>query len=259
MSATTSFDVRVCPAGPHVAEITWSRPPNNFIDAELTRGIADALQSLESDSSCRAVVLAPEGKHFCGGANLASRDRTQDTDAASALYREAIRLFKTTKPIVAAVQGAAIGGGLGLALAADFRVISDDARLSANFSRLGYFPGFGLTFTLPRLIGVQQASLLLYTGRRVRAEEAVDIGLAEMMVSRNELRSSSLTLAIEIAESAPLSVTAIRARMRADLAASVASAIAFESAEQARLRVTQDFREGVQAAAQRRPPSFTGR
>lgn len=258
MSATPSFEPQIRSAAPHVAEIVWSRPPNNHLDAELVRGIAEALEALDADPSCRAVVLAPEGKHFCGGANLAGRARSLDNDAAGELYRQALRMFRTAKPVVAAVQGAAIGGGLGLALAADFRVLSDDARLSANFSRLGYFPGFGLTVTLARLVGVQKASLLLYSGRRVPAQEALGMGLAEAIAARSELRSASIAFAAEIAGSAPLSVTAIRSRMRAGLAASVEAAIAFESAEQVRLRATKDFAEGVQASAERRPPSFTG-
>ena len=255
---TTAFEPRIHPAGQHVFELQWSRPPNNFIDAELVRGIAQALETLDQEPDCRAVVLAPEGKHFCGGANLAGRDRSRDTDAAGSLYAEAVRLFRTTKPIVAAVQGGAIGGGLGLALAADFRVVADDVRMSANFSQLGYYPGFGLTATLPRLIGAQQTALLLYTGRRIKADEALKIGLAEQVVPRAELGRASLDFAAEIATSAPLSVLAIRARLRGSLAQTVIDALAIESAEQGRLRKTSDFVEGVKAGAERRPPVFGG-
>lgn len=125
---------------------------------------------------------------------------------------------------------------LGLALTADFRIAADDAKFSANFSRLCYYPGFGLTVTLPRLVGLQQASLMLCTGRRVAAADAVRMGLAESLVPRSELEDSSLAFASEIAESAPLSVVAIRRRMREGLADAVEAAIALESAEQARAR-----------------------
>ena len=252
------FEPRIHAAGQHVFEIQWSRPPNNFIDAELARGIADALEALDREPDCRVVVLAPAGKHFCGGANLAGRDRSRDTGAAGALYAEAVRLFRTTKPIVASVAGGAIGGGLGLALAADFRVVADDVRMSANFSQLGYYPGFGLTATLPRLIGAQQAAFLLYTGRRVKADESARMGLADQVAPRAELRDASLAFAAEIASSAPLSVQAIRARMRGALAQTVVDALAIESAEQGRLRTTSDFLEGVKASVERRPPVFTG-
>ena len=255
---SNAFEPRIHAAAPHVFEIQWSRLPSNFIDAELARAIAQALEALDQEPDCRVVLLAPAGRHFCGGANLAQRDRARDTDAAGALYAEAVRLFRTTKPIVASVQGAAIGGGLGMALAADFRVVADDVRMSANFSRLGYYPGFGLTATLPRLIGRQQAALLLYTGRRIKADEAIKIGLAEKVAPRSDLHSASLAFAAEIAASAPLSVLAIRARMRGSLAQTVVDALAIEAVEQARLRNTSDFVEGVKASAERRPPVFIG-
>ncbi|HEX4325250.1 MAG TPA: enoyl-CoA hydratase/isomerase family protein [Burkholderiales bacterium] len=258
MTETQKTDVQVRIAGAHVAELIWSRPPNNYIDAALVREIADTLEQLDATPACRVVVLAPEGKHFCAGSNLAARDRARDDGAVSDLYGEARRLFRTAKPLVAAVNGGAIGGGLGLALAADFRIVADDARLSANFSRLGYFPGFGMTATLPRLIGQQRAAQMFYTGRRVGAEEAVALGLAERMAPRAELRAAALAFAEEIAGSGPLSVMAIRARLRSGLAEAVDEAIALESAQQARLRQTRDFVEGVAAVAERRTPVFGG-
>ena len=130
MSASPCSEPQIRSAAPHVAEIVWSRPPNNHLDAELVRAIAEALEALDADPSCRAVVLAPEGKHFCGGANLAGRARSLDSDAAGELYRQASRMFRTVKPVVAAVQGAAIGGGLGLALAACRRLRAADGARS---------------------------------------------------------------------------------------------------------------------------------
>lgn len=241
----------------HVAELVWTRPPNNFLDVDLLREICDALDMLDSENGCRVVVLAPGGKHFCAGSDLAGRKRTDDQDASSSLYAQALRLFNTKKPLIAAVQGAAIGAGLGLALAADFRVVADDVRLSANFSRLGYFPGFGLTATLPRLIGIQKASMLLYSGKRVQANEAIALGLADVAVPRTELRDAAFEFALQFAESAPLSVVAIRSRLRADIRASIAEVISCETGEQGKLRTTKDFLEGVRASAERRLPSFT--
>ena len=104
------------------------------------------------------------------------------------------------------MHGAAVGGGLGLALVADFRVTCQEARFSANFNRLGFHPGFGLTATLPRLVGAQQAALLFYTGRRIPGDEAVRIGLADVLVPQAEVRSAAQALALEIAQSAPLAV-----------------------------------------------------
>jgi enoyl-CoA hydratase/carnithine racemase len=170
-----------------------------------------------------------------------------------------MRLFSLKKPIVAAVQGAAIGGGLGLAIAADFRVVSPSSRLSANFVKIGIHPGFGMTHTLPRLVGAQKAALLFYTGRRVGGAEAVAIGLADQMVEEDRLRQAAIDLAAEIAANAPLAVEATRATLRTGLVADLLRQTEREASEQARLSVTEDFAEGVRAVAARRPGAWTRR
>ena len=252
----------------HVALVEIRRPPNNFFDIALIREIADAMEALDEDSGCRAVVLAAEGKSFCAGANfgdaskLTDDGRRADEPAGGLpkhLYVEAVRLFRTKKPIVGAIHGAAIGGGLGLAMVADFRVACPETRFGANFTRLGFHPGFGLTETLPAAIGAQNAALMFYTSRRIGGEEAYRMGLADMLVAQSEVRGAALALAAEIAENSPLGVTATRATMRAGLADRVAKATEHELAEQNRLRPTADFREGVQAMAERRVPNFIGR
>ncbi len=167
-------------------------------------------------------------------------------------------MIRTRLPIVAAVQGAAIGGGLGLALAADFRVAAPEARFSANFARLGFHQGFGLSVTLPALVGQQRAAELLYTGRRVPGDEAVAIGLADRSAPLGEVRDAAIAFAAEIAASAPLAVASIRETLRGDLADRVVVATERELAEQTRLRATDDFAEGARAMAQRRTPDFTG-
>lgn len=244
----------------HVAVVEIRRPPHNFFDLELIRGLADAFEHLDTDANCRAIVLASEGTAFCAGANFSNRAvPTAQEGATNPLYFEAIRLFACAKPVVAAVQGPAIGGGLGLALVADFRVTCAEARFSANFTRLGFHPGFGLSVTLPRLIGQQNASLLMYTGRRINGAEAVAMGLADRLVAKGDLRSEALNLASEIAASAPLAVQSARATLRRNLVARLKEAVAHESTEQQRHLQTRDFREGVKAMAERRPPRFEGR
>ncbi len=161
----------------HVTTIEIRRPPLNFFDILLIRQIADALSEIDNDPDARAVVLAAQGKAFCAGANFNDPTR-KETDARETsdpadslgrighLYLEAVRIFRARKPIVAAVHGAAIGGGLGLAVAADFRVTCPEARFAANFTKLGFHPGFGLTVTLPELVGKNNAELMFYTSRR---------------------------------------------------------------------------------------------
>src|SRR5262245_10636710 len=194
MSAIETYkDIGVSLEG-HVGQIEMQRPPHNYFDNALINQIADALEAFDRDLACRAVVLCAQGKSFCAGADFANRPATgASTEGGSAkhLYKEATRIFRTRKPIVAAVQGAAIGGGL----ATDFRVTCSEARFSANFNRLGFHPGFSLTYTLPRLVGQQKANLLFYTGRRVSGDEAVAMGLADVLVPLDEVRDAATALA----------------------------------------------------------------
>jgi 2-(1,2-epoxy-1,2-dihydrophenyl)acetyl-CoA isomerase len=256
-ATTVAGDVSVSAAGRFVAVVELQRPPENFFDLTMIRALADAYQRLDEDPDCRAIVLCSAGKHFCAGANFAVP--ADPAAGASALYREAARLFEAQTPVVAAVQGAAIGGGLGLACSADFRIAAPEARFAANFARLGFHQGFGLTVTLPHIVGPQPSLDMLYTGRRVPGEEAARTGLADRLVPAEDLRAAALDFAAEIAASAPLAVRSIRETMRGHLAGQIRSATEREAAEQNRLRQTADFAEGVRATAERRTPRFEGR
>jgi enoyl-CoA hydratase/carnithine racemase len=247
-------EVAVRPASEHVALVEFSRPPHNYFDSALIKQLADAYDELGASDWCRAIVLCSEGKNFCAGANFHGTNPAGDD-----LYEHAVRLLAAPLPVVAAVQGAAVGGGLGVALSADFRVATPDSRFSANFARLGIHHGFGVTVTLPLVVGHQRAIELLYTGARIRGEEAHQIGLCDRLVATERVREEAVALAVEIATSSPLAVRAIRQTMRGDLADRVRTATAHELAEQAKLFGTEDFQEGVAAAAERRPPQFSGR
>lgn len=240
----------------HVATIEILRGPENYLDVELVAAIADVLDELELDQSSRAIVLVSEGKHFCAGARLSSSADDLPTGDSNPLYDQVVRLFRGSVPIIAAVQGAAIGAGLGLALAADFRIAAPEARFAATFARLGFHQGFGLSVTLPRVVGEQRATEMLYTGRRLTGDDALVIGLCDRLVPADQLRAAAHALATEIAGSAPLAVRAIRRTMRGALAEQVATATDIEHRAQQVLRRTDDYREGVAATAERRPPVF---
>lgn len=250
-------DVHVEVAGDFVARVEIRRPPHNYFDAALVAALADALEALDREPGCRAVLLCSEGRNFCAGARLAG-GAASSAASPRHLYDEAIRLFRTRKPVVAAVQGAAVGGGLGLALAADLRVAAPETRFHANFARLGFHHGFGLSVTLPAAVGAGRAMELLTTGRRVGGEEAQRLGLCDRLVPGERLREEARALAAEIAASAPLAVVSIRETLRGDLAERVAAALERERSEQERLAGTEDFREGVRATAERRTPRFRG-
>jgi len=244
----------------HVAVATIDRPPNNHVSVELMHDLADALDDIDADKNLRAVVLAAAGKNFCAGADLVSPTGIGGSgmQGINPLYVEAVRLFSAKKPIVAAVQGAAVGAGLGLALVADFRIASPDARFTANFVKLGFHPGFGITHTLPRLVGSQKAELMCLTGRRINGEEALEMGLIDELAGREDLLAAALRLASEIAANAPLAVQATRATFRSELAAAVKAQTDHELTEQTWLRKTADFAEGVRSVNERRPGNFVG-
>ena len=241
----------------HVALLEIDRPPHNHVTVELMTNLADALFVVDAEKEFRASVLMAAGKSFCAGADFAARESV-GTGGTDSLYTQAVRLFSVKKPIVAAIQGAAIGAGLGLALVADFRVAAPEARFSANFVKLGFHPGFGISCTLPRLIGVQKASLMCLTGRRIKADEALGWGLVDDVVPMDALRPTALALAQELAENAPLAIEATRATLRGDIAIQVKAQTAKEFDIQSRLRQTADFAEGIRAVAERRPGRFTG-
>ena len=228
MSVTTTRDG-------HVAIVTFARPPHNFADLALIEGIGAAFDAADRDPAVRAILLRSEGRVFCAGADLANANPVGEDAAAAGernpFYVAAAKLFGVKKPVVAAVQGAAVGAGLGLALVADFRVATPAARFVANFVHLGFHPGFGISAVW---------------------------GLADVLVAADALEASALALAQELAAGAPLAVQSTRATMRGDLHALVERQTDHELAEQQWLQKTADYAEGVRAVNERRPGRFVG-
>ena len=246
----------------HVTVLTFASPPHNHATVPLLRALGDALDLADEDPECRALVLQSEGRIFCAGADLAAPGDGMggsSGDPVLEFYTEATRIFRNRKPIVAAIQGAAIGAGLGLAVAADFRIATPDARFSANFVALGFHPGFGLTHTLPRLVGEQRSARMFLTGARIKAEEALAWGLVDQLVPAQDLSPAALAFASDIARNAPLALLDTRETIRAGLSDAVAEALQTEYAKQSRLKQTADYAEGVAAVFERREAHFTGR
>ncbi|RYY95640.1 MAG: enoyl-CoA hydratase/isomerase family protein [Alphaproteobacteria bacterium] len=244
-----------------MATVTIDRPPINAVSVDLMRDLADVLEALDKDGATRAVVLATAGKVFCSGADLSNRTSEGPIPERSInpLYDQAVRLYSTELPIVVAVQGAAVGAGLGLAMIGDFRVAAPEARFAANFTKLGFHPGFGLTYTLPRLIGRQNASMMFLSGDRYDGAEALEMGLVDDLVDLSRLTGRAQSMAATIAENAPLAIRSTRKTLRADLAAGVRAATDHEFSEQQWLMKTDDFKEGVRAVSERRPGEFRGK
>jgi enoyl-CoA hydratase/carnithine racemase len=245
-----------------VAVVVLRRPPHNLLTEPLLRTLADHLE--ETAGRCRAAVVASEGRSFCAGADFRS-DVAPDPTAGNtfaattaAFYAQALRIFEAPVPTVAAVQGGAIGAGFGLALACDLRVCGTQGWFQVNFVRLGIHPGFALSMTLPRLVGTGRAADLLYSARRVHAEEAERIRLVERVVEQDAVTDAAIALASEIAAGSPAAVAATRATLRAGLGEAARAAMAHELDEQVALAGTDDAREGVLAMLEGRAPVFGG-
>ncbi len=244
------------PSGDHVAVVEMNGPPNNFLDIFVLRDLVQALTVLDREPTCRAIVVRSEGKHFCAGRNFGTSRSPEDT--SEAIYRAAGGLLGLSTPWIAELTGGSIGAGMGLALCADHRVAADTAYLSANFIRLGLHHGFGLSSTLPRVVGPQRALELLSSGRRVSAAEAVRIGLADEVVATTEVSGAAFRFAAGLAGQPPLALAAIRRTLQAGRFEDFAAAVAQELSEQTPLSRTDDFKEAAAAANERRPGVFTG-
>lgn len=246
-----------------VGIVTLDRPPHNLLTEPVLRAVADALDGLRGRA--RAAVVGSVGRSFCAGADFRSADAPDPTEGGGfeaqtgAFYAQAARVFESPIPVVAAVQGAAIGAGLGLALACDVRVVGADGWFQANFVRLGIHPGFALSLVLPDVIGPARAAELFLTGRRVGAAEAVAVGLAHRAVASGDEVGAAMEVAQEIAAGAPLAVAATRATLRRGLGAAVRAAMRHELAEQTALAGTADAVEGVSVVLAGRTPRFVGR
>lgn len=246
----------------HIASVEMDNGPANFFDIEMLASLADCFEDLDKEESCRVLLLTSTGKAFSAGANFQAGTTTAkglDKPGRGHLYDQAVRLYSNRKPIVGIINGAAVGGGLGLSLVPDFRVGCGDSRFAANFTRLGIHPGFGLSYTLPKLIGQQHANDMFYTGRRVKGEEAKEMGLLDRLVAKEDMLKVATDMARELAISAPLAVMSIRETQRMGLPEIIRKATDRELAEQNWLFTTEDAKEGVKAMGDRREPVFTGK
>jgi len=245
-------------AGDGVRLVAMNGDGRNPLDLDLVAELAEALERLDAAPDCRAVVLVSTDKHFCAGATSKFAPGTK-TWSTRDLYDVVPRLLGVDVPVVVALNGAAVGGGLGLALIGDWLQMASDARAHANFTRLGFTPGFGLSLLLPELIGPHRAAELLVSGRPVGGEEAMRIGLADGLSAPEDLRRDALERAAVFAAAAPLASRAVKSRQRERIRALLPRVLSEELELQERLKQTEDYAEGIAAMSQRRAPEFQGR
>jgi enoyl-CoA hydratase/carnithine racemase len=240
-------------AATRVAVITFGRGRNNYLTYEFVEQLLQALEALHSPQ-CRAVVLRTGSRHFSAGADFGGERPSRA--GGPHIFDLVPRLYNVQLPVVAAIGGTAIGAGLGLALAADFRLATKSSSFMTNFNRIGITPGFGLSLTLPRLIGDQHAAEMFYTARRIWGDEALGFGLCDRLVTEDQLDGEAVALAEAIALSSPRAVAVTRQDLRADLAGRLVATLERERGEQELFIDTDDFREGLRAWSEKRAPNF---
>jgi enoyl-CoA hydratase len=255
-----------------VTHLVLNRPERfNTLEAESVEELHDALSTIARDPSCRVVVLRGAGPHFCAGADLAGHGVAPGGDGSHSpqdwmatqqhIAGLVPRLRALPQPVIAAVHGAASGGGFALALASDIRICSEDARFNAAFVRVGLSGcDIGVSWLLPRVIGAARAFELLLTGRFVAAAEAERIGLVARIVAPGELVAEADALAAAISANSPYGVRMTKKVMWAQLeTGSLLAGMALEDATQVTAALTADHAEAVAAFTEHRPPGFSNR
>ena len=254
----------------HVAVLTLNRPDKrNPFSPEMLEAFQARVQEIAERDDVRAVVVTGAGKAFSAGADfttmptLAARTGLDGIlaihGAIEALYDAFVSLDRLDVPTIAAVNGAAIGGGMGIALLCDIRIIAEDAKLGVNFARLGIHSGLSITSLLPKLVGYEAAADLLFTGRIFLGAEAKEMGLARKVLPREEVLPAAMDTAHQIAGAAPLAVRWMKRTLRQNTGRWLAPGMATEAMAQALLMQSSDAQEGIQAMLKRRDPEFEGR
>lgn len=245
-----------------IFEITLNRPDNrNSMTPETLPAFREAIATATTTDGVRCVIITGTGTSFSAGADFRSSlldDRPADPGAQYEIYAPFLEVLDIEVPVIAAMQGHAVGGGFGLALLCDLRIANRDARYGANFTRLGLSPGMALSYVVPRLVGVASAMELLLTGTLVDGARAAEIGLVNRAVPGDEVLTAARALAREVAAAAPEAVRLTKQLIYQHLDWDPRSAARTEAPIQAQTGTMDDFREGVAALLEKRPPDFTG-
>ena len=250
----------------HITTITLDRPEKlNAFAGTMREDLLAALRAAESDAACRVVVITGAGRAFCAGGDveyMSGLQKNGDVDAFRKLL-DAGRDIVTTiaempKPVIASVNGVAAGAGCNLALACDYRIASETAKLGETFVRIGIHPDWGGTWFLPRLVGPSRALELLTTGRMVDAAEALSIGMVDRVVPLAELPLQTTNLASAIAQGPPLAIADIKRALTASRTNTLRAQVELESEHQIRAFLSSDAGEGMAAFLEKRAPKFEG-
>ncbi len=252
-----------------VAVITLNRPEqSNAIVSEMREELLDAFLVSDASDEVRAIVLTGAGDAFCAGGDLhamknaiESGDSWVDTEHRIMPVRNKVVLamHRASKPLVAGINGAVAGGGMGMALACDIRVASSDAKFSMAFSKLGLHPEWGLSYFLPRIVGEARAKELIWLAPKLSAAEALKLGIVSQVVDADDLLPATMDLARSLAAGPPVATRLSRKSLSRSLGLSLEETLDMETYAQNICMASEDFREGVTAVVEKRPPKFIGR
>jgi 2-(1,2-epoxy-1,2-dihydrophenyl)acetyl-CoA isomerase len=252
----------------HVATLTLNRPDRlNALGGTLREDLTAGLTRAIDDPDVRAIVITGAGKGFCAGGdvkalqdnNAAGRARPLIERVAPSRDRTVLLMRDSPKPIIAAVNGAAAGAGMNLALACDMRLASSTARFSQAFVRRGLHPDWGGTYFLPRVVGMAKAAEMIFTGQIIDADEALRLGIVSAVHAPERLLSATYELAAKIAAGPPIAIRLARRALYRNQEADLQSSLEFETFAQNICSETEDAREGIRAFVEKREPTFSGR
>jgi len=246
-----------------IAQLTINRPDNrNTMNREVMTAFNEAINQIKINEEIRCLIITGSGKSFCAGADLTELNVNQPDASPSELLMDVYQPFLNIRdigpPVIAAMNGHAIGGGLGLALICDIRVACKESKYGANFARLGIHSGMAISYMLPKIIGLPLANELLLTGRLIDGDTAVKIGLANYAEFQGEVLSKAWELASEIASCAPAAVKMMKRSIYRGLDWSPENAAEIEAFCQAQTFQMQDAKEGISALLEKREPMFKG-
>jgi len=247
----------------HVAKVTINRPPANALSRALILEVNELLSAVEHDDSVRVIVLHGEGRFFSAGADIKEFTSIKTGEEFSALAASGQEIFERverfSKPVIASIHGAALGGGLELAMSCHMRIVSENAKLGLPELQLGLIPGFAGTQRLPRLVGMPKAAEMLLTSEPISGLEAVQWGLANRAYAEDELLAKTMELASKIAKKSPVAMKAAIDMLQFAKTYAYDEGVKAEAQSFGTVFVSEDAQEGISAFIEKREPSFKGK